>query len=115
MTWPYELPPHLAAQLAPKDAAHKGGGRKVWVGLGLERLEAGLVHGVQQAAQELMRVLLAAQAEPADAATTGQLAVAGTACIWAAFAGCRSALQQAVQEVSDSSTPSGSWEGVHME
>lgn len=63
--------PHLAAQLSPENAAHKGGGRKVRVGLGLEGLQAGLVHGIQQAAQELMRVLLTAQTEPVGAASKG--------------------------------------------
>jgi hypothetical protein len=56
---------HLAAQFAAKDAVHKGGGCQLRGRLGPDVLQERLMHGIQNAAQILMCVLLPAQAEPA--------------------------------------------------
>jgi uncharacterized protein YaaW (UPF0174 family) len=61
----YQQQAHLAAQLAAKDAVHKGGGSQLRRWLGPYVLEEGLMHGIQHAAQVLVRILLPAQAEPA--------------------------------------------------
>jgi hypothetical protein len=57
---------HLAAHAAPKDAVDEGGLGQLGRGLGRHACDARLVHRVQQGNEELVSVLLAAQAEAAQ-------------------------------------------------
>ena len=59
---------HLAAAGAAKDAVDEGGLRNLPGRLGMDARQDGLVHGVQQGDQVLMRVLLPPQPEAAGQA-----------------------------------------------
>lgn len=61
---------HLAAKPATKNAVNEGGGTEVRRGLWGDAFERYLVHGIHQATQELMGVLLTAQFEPGCGHTT---------------------------------------------
>lgn len=56
---------HLAAHPPAKDAVDEGGVGHLGRGLGLHVRDAGLMHGIQQGDEELVRVFLPAQPEAA--------------------------------------------------